>query len=297
MIIVPSMKKSPLKEFNSAPEGEETEFPPVTVNEMLDKYAAEVVIQHADTTQKDYAWHLGILRKHFGHMMVTEVKPRHIGRFLDSKAGKVSRNRSAAVLSAAFTKAVGRWYMCDRNPCIGVERNATKARDRYITDAEYKSLYDTMPDRMQVAMDLALLTGQRQGDLLRLTWAQVLPNGIYFRQGKTGKRLIVEMTPALEAVLLRARRIDTGMARYHLVRTRDGAKFTSEGFRANWQRYMRLVLKRGLIKSRYTFHDLRAKCVSETLNITDAMHRAGHTSMQMTRSVYDRATRRVTALR
>lgn len=297
MIHATSMKKKILDGFTQPPEGEEAEFPPVTVNEMLDKYAAEVVIQHSPNTQKDYAWHLQRLRAVFGHMLVTDVKPRHVGRFLDVKEGKVSRNRSAAVLSAAFTKAVGRWYMCDRNPCIGVERNGTRPRDRYINDDEFEAVRSIQPPHMQIAMDLALLTGQRQGDLLNLTWAHVLPHGIYFRQGKTGKKLIVEMTPALEAVLLRSRRLDTGMARYHLVRTLDGSPFTSEGFRANWQRYMRIALARGKIRSRFTFHDIRAKCVSDTSNITDAMHRAGHTSMQMTRSVYDRNARRVSALR
>jgi integrase len=39
---------------------------------------------------------------------------------------------------------------------------------------------------MQIAMDLALDTGQRRGDLLALTRAQLTDKGIAFRQGKTG---------------------------------------------------------------------------------------------------------------
>jgi len=83
----------------------------------------------------------------------------------------------------------------------------------------------------------------------------------------------------------------------HLIRTECGNPFTSEGFRANWQRYMRKAIKLGVIKERFTFHDIRAKCVSDTENINDAMNRAGHTNMSMTRTVYDRAARRVSALR
>jgi integrase len=267
------------------------------ITELLDKYQTEVVPKHSPNTQKDYAWHLARLKKTFGHIDVKELKPRDVGKFLDSPTGKISRNRSIAVLSAAFTKAVGRWWLADVNPCLKVERNESHARDRYITDAELDAVRGIQPERMQIPIDLALLTSQRQGDLLTLTWAQVFPDGIYFRQGKTGKRLIIELTPALEAVLLRSRQMDTGMARYHLVRTKDGTPYTSEGFRANWQRYMRIALKRLLIKTRFTFHDIRAKCVSDTVDLQEASHRAGHQNMGITRAVYDRGTRRVSALR
>lgn len=267
------------------------------VSELLDKYQTEVVPKHSPNTQKDYAWHLARLRKVFGHIGVKELKPCDVGVFLDSPTGKISRNRSVAVLSAAFTKAVGRWWLADVNPCLKVERNESHARDRYITDAEFDAIRSLQPARMQIAMDLALLTSQRQGDLLKLTWAQVFPDGIYFRQGKTGKRLIIELTPALEEVLLRSRRMDTGMARYHLVRTKDGTPYTSEGFRANWQRYMRIALRLGVLKIRATFHDIRAKCVSDTKDLQEASHRAGHQNMGITRAVYDRAARRVSALR
>jgi integrase len=267
------------------------------ITELLDKYETEVVPKHSPNTRKDYAWHLRRLRKTFGHIGVKELKPQQVGQFLDTPTGKISRNRSIAVLSAAFTKAVGRWWLADVNPCLKVERNESHARTRYITDDEYNALRDTMPARMQVAMDLALLTSQRQGDLLNLTWQQVLPDGIFFRQGKTGKRLVVDMSPALEAVLLRAMNLGKGLNYLHVIRTTEGAPYTSEGFRANWQRYMRLALQRALFKIRYTFHDIRAKCVSDTKDLQEASNRAGHQNMGITRAVYDRAPRRVSALR
>jgi len=271
-----------------------------TVKDLLEKYHREVVPNHSPATQKDYTWHIARLIRQFGHKSLNgkgKLKPRDVGEFLDVPDGKISRNRSVAVLSAAFTKAVGRWWLADVNPCLKVERNESHARTRYITDDEYKALYDTMPARMQVAMDLALLTSQRQGDILNLTWKQVLPDGIFFRQGKTGKCLVVNMSPTLEAVLLRAMNLGKGYNYLHVVRTAEGRPYTSEGFRANWQRYMRLALKRALFKLRFTYHDLRAKCVSDTKDLQEASNRAGHQNMTITRAVYDRAPRRVSALR
>jgi hypothetical protein len=50
----------------------------------------------------------------------------------------------------------------------------------------------------------------------------------------------------------------------YVIRTRRGTRYTGEGFRALWQRTMRKAMKRGLLETRYTFHDLRAKSVSDS---------------------------------
>lgn len=69
---------------------------------------------------------------------------------------------------------------------------------------------------MQCAMDLATMTGQREGDLLKLTRSQLTDDGIVFAIGKskrrhprhgkvieTSKRVIVEWSPELRAVIER----------------------------------------------------------------------------------------------
>jgi integrase len=269
--------------------------PVYLVRDMLNRYSTEVLPTLEPRTQKDYRRHLKVLDAVFGDMRPDDVLPKHVGQFLDVSKGKIQRNRIVAVLSAVYTKAVGRWYCADRNPCKGVERNESRKRDRYVTDAEYAAVYALHGPRMQVAMDLALLTGQRQGDLLRLHWSKVTPEGVEFRQGKTGKRLMVGMSPTLEAVLNRARGFLPHLPREYVLRRRDGKPYSENGFRAIWQRVMRQYVKGGGI--RFTFHDLRAKSVSDSGSLQDAMERAGHTSMAMTRGVYDRGVRKVTPLR
>jgi integrase len=159
-------------------------------------------------------------------------------------------------------------------------------------------VYAIAKPRVRLAMDLALLTGQRQGDILSLPFKNVTDEGILFRQAKTGKRLLVEMSPTLKEVIDRARAmapvVDIGG---YVLRTRRGVCYTSEGFRACWQRTMNKAMKLGAIGERFTFHDLRAKSVSDTTDIQKAFERAGHTSMAMTRGVYDRGIRKVTPLK
>jgi integrase len=250
-----------------------------------------------ERTQKDYRRHLKVLHAWCGHMGPNDLQPRDIGKFLDVPKGKIQRNRQVAVLSAVYAKMVGRWYVADKNPCRDVERNQSKKRTRYVTDVEFQAVYNIMPARAQIAMDLALLTGQRQGDLLNLHWKNATPDGVFFQQGKTGKRLLVTISPALEEVLVRAKRMVPQLPREYVLRKRNGSKYTSEGFRAIWQRGMRKAIKLGAIAERFTFHDLRAKSVSDSSSIEAAFERAGHTSMAMTRGVYDRGIRKVTPLK
>lgn len=271
------------------------------MSELFNRYEREIVPRMAPRTQKDYKWILAQLHKHVGDRHAEDIKPKDIGKLLDVETGKISRNRQVAVLSAVFTKAVGRWYVVERNPCLGVERNETRRRDRYIADDEFKAFYSVVPPRIQIAMDLALLTGQRQGDIIGLPWSNVLEDGIFFQQGKTGKKLLVGYSEKLKDILLRARRLGVDWTkdfkRHYVLRRRDGERYTSEGFRAIWQRYMNRAMRIGAVKERFTFHDIRAKSVSDTSNIQEAFERAGHTSMAMTRGVYDRGTRKVTPLR
>lgn len=278
-----------------------------TMADLFDRYEKEIVPRLAPRTQTDYKWILKQLRKVFGPMRPHDVVPRDIGMFLDVEKGRQSRNRMVAVLSAVFQKAVGRWYIVDRNPCMGVERNEVPKRKRYVTNEEFKAVYDIAPPRVQIMMDLALLTGQRQGDLLALKWEQVLEDGIFIQQGKTGKKLLIAYSDELKEVLTRARRMEPQIPRYYVVRRRDGQRYTSQGFKAIWIRVMDRAMGKkfgtnrkpieAVLKERYHFHDLRVKSGSDDSVFNDAYLRLGHISPSMTRGVYDRGVRKVTPLK
>jgi integrase len=287
---------------------ESSNEPTGKLTDYFDRYEREVVPTLAPRTQKDYHRHLQVLRREFGHFNPDDLKPRDVGRFLDVPKGKIHRVRIVAVLSAVYTKMVGKWYVAEKNPCLSVERHKNEPRDRYITDEEFWAVHALMPPRMKIAMELALYTGQRQGDLLSLTWDDVGEDGVLFNQSKTGQsRLVLYVDAdsgeevrkddsALWDVLARAKKIVPMIPRVYVLRTEDGQKYSSEGFRSIWQRYMRKAMETGVIKTRFTFHDIRAKTVSDEDNVDIAQLRAGHTNKAMTLRVYSRKTRKVVAL-
>lgn len=85
------------------------------------------------------------------------------------------------------------------NPCKGVRQFREDARERYITDEEYAALYSVAPPVVQIAMELAYLYLARQGDVLALQKSQILPEGIFIRQGKTAAKQIKAWSDRLAA--------------------------------------------------------------------------------------------------
>jgi integrase len=273
-----------------------------TVSAILDRYEREIVPTLAPRTQKDYARHLVKLRATFGDRIAADLQPRDFGPFLHVDhplgKGKIQRVRQLAVLSAAFTQAVSFWYILERNVLRDVKRPKSRPRTRYITDSEFDAIKALAPIRIKLAMDLALITGQRQGDLLSLKWEQIVNDTVQFTQAKTGKKLAIRITAKLEAVLDRCWMLPKGghEGNEYVLPTKRGTRYTSEGFRAGWQRVMRKCMKTGALKTRGTFHDLRAKSGSDAKSLQEAFERLGHSSIAMTRRCYDRAIRTVEAL-
>lgn len=267
-----------------------------TVSDLLDRYKLEVIPKKAPKTQRENTYQLATIRAVFGTMRPSSIKPRHLYAFLDkrSKQALTSANREYELLSHCLTKAV-QWGVIDENPCRHVRRDEykPKPRDRYVTDEEFQNVYKLGSERIQIAMDLALLTGLRQGDILALTRDSVTDEGLLVRTSKTNKALLIEWSPELRKSIARAKALKPHV-RLPLLCTRDGKRYSASGFKANWQRLMGKAVDAGLV--RFTFHDLRAKSASDDV-LQSATERLGHTSVETTKRVYVRKPTKVKPLR
>lgn len=264
-------------------EAERNEQPPArnTVAALLDYYRKQHLPQLAERTQRDRRAILETLNKVFGHMRPGAVRPQDVAAYLEEHDYPVAANREIAVLSTVYRKGM-RVGLVDTNPCDGVERNPEKPRDRYVTDAEFLAVKALADDWMQAVMDLAYLTGMRQGDLLALERRQVDSEGIHLRQAKTGQRQIIERTPALDDVLQRLQRARP-VAGMRLLCTKRGQPYSESGFKALWQRLARSALDQGVLEERFTFHDIRAKSATDAEQQgLDPQRLLGHTSRNQT---------------
>jgi integrase len=184
-----------------------------------------------------------------------------------------------------------------------VQKIEEPARNRYVTDAEFNAVYRIASPMLQCAMDLATITGQREGDLLKLSRNQLQEDGIHFQIGKskrrhprhgkiieTAKTLILKWSPELRSVTDRLFKMSPQLRRT-LICNLQGQPFTESGFRSNWHRLIQKALQEKLISEPFTFHDLRAKSASDSLSASDATERLAHDDPRTTRKVYLRKPR------
>jgi integrase len=140
------------------------------------------------------------------------------------------------------------------NPCEGAGRVYKPNRqDKVWTTEHEQAFYEKAPAHLHLALLLALWTGQRRGDLLRLEWSHYDGTHLRFFQGKRDKPLKIPaggpLKAALDAVNDRQGRI---------LRKLDGTAWTEKGFKDVWLDACR---KAG-VPDGLTFHDLRGSAVT-----------------------------------
>lgn len=233
-------------------------------------------------TQKEYRLAMPELRKAFGQAKLEQITPQHIRQYLDRRSAKVSANREIAAFSVIWNWARGAGKTALANPCTGIDKNYETPRERYVHDNEYAPVWDKSVFWLQDVMDMLKLSYQRPSDILKCRrHAPDISDGhVWFKQGKTGKRLGFaiegEFKQVIERILARPRKVAT----VYLIADENGQPISI------WRLDHEFAKARG--EADWQLRDLRAKAVTDTLNIKEASERAGHADEKITRRVYER---------
>jgi integrase len=139
------------------------------------------------------------------------------------------------------------------NPCVRGGRLYRAMRTEKVwTDDDEANFLEKAPPHLHLPLMLALWTGQRQGDLLRLVWSAYDGRTIRLRQQKTGARVVIPVGAPLKAMLDRTVKRST-----QILVNSDGQPWTPDGFRASWRK---ACARAGVVD--LTFHDMRGTAVS-----------------------------------
>jgi integrase len=259
---------------------------------VIERYRTQVLPTKAARTAAVQQHELRRLSAVFGHMRPLDVQPSDCWGYYTARGSGSAAHHEVRLLSHVFTWA-RRWGVVAINPARGLGLTTPEPRDRYVSDDEFLAMRAVVPDMIGYAMDLALLTALRQGDILALERRNLTDDGLVVGTSKTKKGLIfpwaAELRLTVDAILR-----EKPQFRRALIARRDGKPMTSSGFQSIWQRAMDKYVAAG--GERFTFNDLRAKSISDTGSLLEASQRAGHTDQAITKRVYRRLPERVTTL-
>lgn len=269
-----------------------------TFGDVLDRYLREVTPGKAPRTQVDERAYIGRLRAVFGALPSTVISAPDCAKLRDTiaaKSGNVQANHHLKTLKHALRKAV-EWGAVAHNAAREVSKLKVRQRERYVTDAEFAAVRANAPPMIRIAMEIAVLTGLRRGDILALTKDACHDDGLHVGTSKTKRDLIFEWTPDLRAVIDDAKAMQPRF-RQAIVATRSGKPFTGNGFGTEWRKVMVRTYPKGREHARWRFNDIRSKSASDTAELAAASARLGHTSTAVTKRHYIRKPAKVTPLR
>ena len=175
-------------------------------------------------------------------------------------------NREKALLSHVFNSAREWGYTDSPNPCAGVKGHRETGRDRYVEDAEYRAVYERAHFTVQDAMDLAYLTGQRPADVLKMQRSDVRDDALWITQGKTGKKLRIEVTGELAAVITRIQNRPRKAAGLALIQDEKGQRLTHFALRSRFDN------AREAAGVNFQFRDIRAKAATDAEDLEQRQH-------------------------
>ena len=212
----------------------------------------------ADRTRADYVGKIRIIEKKFGDFPLDALSDRRArGVFMGWRDELAMRSRRQAdytwvVLARVLSWALNR-SMIIANPCEKGGRLYRGSRADKIWSSDDEALFlARAPKHLHLPLLLALWTGQRQGDLLRLPWSAYDGTHIRLRQSKTGARVVIPVGAPLKSAL------DATPKRSTLILTStDNKPWTEDGFRSSWRKACASAGVIGL-----TYHDLRGTAVT-----------------------------------
>lgn len=255
---------------------------------VADAYEAHITPLLSGSSAKHYELALRNLRKSFGRASLEQIEPHHVKKYIQRRTKKGAALFEKKVLSALFNWAREEGLTKVPNPCVGMKfsKSERKAigklgkRDKYVTDAEFKEVLLRADPILQDAMDLAYLTGQRPGDLLKMTRQDMKDGTLLVVQDKTGAKVPIRIEGKLKRVLERALARPRRIQSMYIIATEDGQRLSYNAL------HKRFVKARGTAD--WQFRDIRAKTSTDLPTIKRAQELLGHTT-ETTTTIYRRS--------
>ncbi|QUE75812.1 tyrosine recombinase XerC [Stutzerimonas stutzeri] len=278
----------------------------------------------APKTQESYSWSRDVLvniptklGKPLGELAVRKFTPALIQRLIDRIADEGTPSKAAHALR--YLRLVMQWgrnrgYL-DSNPAMGIEAPVERKQRRLPSLEVMQRLIDrarelgqlkrgqkdAVPPHLSYVMELAYLCRLRGIEVVTLTDANELAEGILTNRRKGSRDNVVTWTPRLRAAwdAAKARRAQVWKARgtavpvlpekRFIITADHGGPLGKSGLDTAWNRFMRNAIAAGVItaEQRFGLHDLKRRGITDTPGTrADKQEASGHRDESML-DIYD----------
>ena len=222
-------------------------------------------IQLAKSTQDWYSTYLKEILRTWGKLDVAKIKASHILAFRDKYLDRpTTGNAYLKTLNTLIKWGIPHDFRED-NPCVHVRKLKVKS-DGYPPwrDDDIAHFMEHASKTYGDVVQLALYTGQRRSDLIKMKWADIDERGfIYVIQQKTGKHVWVAIHPILRAVIDKIEKVG------EFILTNDSDKpWSQEALKTGMRRILNTDIMLPLKEKNLTLHGLR-KSATEKLYEAD----------------------------
>lgn len=227
-------------------------------------------------TKELYLTHLDDISERFGRFQIKNMTRNVVMTYRDSMADNPGKaNNAIKIMSRLYSFAIDR-DMATVNPVSRVKKLKLGSYRPWTLEEIEKFRTNAAP-HMRVALSLALYTGQRQSDVLKMKWSQIKDGGIEVCQQKTGKELWIPLHKNLQVELDQLKRTSETI----LVTVNGNNYGNRDWFSAEWKKTSR----KAALPEDCVFHGLRktaavflaeAGCTNEQIKAI-----TGHTTESM----------------
>jgi len=224
---------------------------------------------------------VNLLKKSFGGRYLSKITLLDIEKFKSKRREEVSPatvNRALAVLKSMFNRAIA-WEKADSNPCRAVKLfKENNQRLRFLEKEEIVKLLANCNKHLKTIIIVALNTGMRKGEILKLKWHDVdIRRGvIHIIDSKNGEKREIPINEQVKTAFIRTSKHPDSP---YIFCNKDGEPYGDVR-----KSFFTALKKSGILN--FHFHDLRhtfaSHLVMNGVDLNTVRELLGHKSLEMT---------------
>jgi len=246
----------------------------------------------APRTYEGYRFYVQKFSEACGYLLVTELRPYHITRWIDGKKqrksvwGPTSQFNAVRTALRIFNWAV-KEKLIKENPIKGMERPRQRSRRTWMKPEEFRALRRTASPTFRLLLIALWQTGARPTELRNLTWDQVQEDFFFLPEHKTEYKVqkprVIYLSPRMKRIIrfLRSR----SKSKYVFVNC-YGQPWTANAVRLQIQRLKKKLNLREELCAYEIRHAYGAQALVNDVPIATVAELMGHQDTTMICRIY-----------